>query len=148
MSRIVSFFWIIGLVLLDQVSKFFFVSVLLDAPITVFSFFRFVLTVNTGIAFSIPVPSFFLLLLSFLFLGFLLFFVFRSSFRVPLEHYGLLLLLGGGIGNFIDRLFRDGVIDFFSFFQFPIFNFADVFITFGVLFLMVSWIRSEYRVKS
>ena len=52
----------------------------------------------------------------------------------------LLLLIGGALGNFIDRLFRGGgVVDFiafeFNFFPF-VFNFADVFVVVGVFSLM------------
>jgi signal peptidase II len=47
------------------------------------------------------------------------------------------LLLGGAIGNAIDRLFRDdGVTDFIKLPVWPAFNVADVAITFGVLALM------------
>lgn len=43
----------------------------------------------------------------------------------------LVLLAGGAVGNFIDRLVNGFVIDFFHIFGFPIFNFADIFIVTG-----------------
>lgn len=47
------------------------------------------------------------------------------------------LIFSGAIGNLIDRIFRGYVVDFISFTLFksemPIFNLADIFITFGVL---------------
>ena len=47
------------------------------------------------------------------------------------------LIFSGAIGNLIDRVFRGYVVDFISFTLFkremPIFNLADIFITFGVL---------------
>lgn len=50
-------------------------------------------------------------------------------------------VLGGGIGNMIDRLFRPngGVVDFFrtDFIDFPIFNVADIFITVGGALLVI-----------
>ena len=53
----------------------------------------------------------------------------------PLLTLSIGFILGGGIGNMIDRIFRDdgGVIDFFrtDFMDFPIFNVADIFITVG-----------------
>ena len=48
-------------------------------------------------------------------------------------------LLGGIVGNLIDRIFLAGVRDFiyFKFINFPIFNFADAFITIGTIMLIV-----------
>lgn len=52
----------------------------------------------------------------------------------------LAMIIGGGIGNMIDRIFRDGgVVDFFAFnfwgFEFWIFNVADIFVTCGTVIL-------------
>lgn len=51
--------------------------------------------------------------------------------------YGL--LLGGAIGNFIDRVMLGFVIDMFrlSFINFPIFNIADTALSFGIFFLII-----------
>jgi len=50
------------------------------------------------------------------------------------------LIVGGGLSNLWDRWFFGGVLDFISIsinnFDFPIFNFADISITFGVLILL------------
>ena len=52
----------------------------------------------------------------------------------------LLFISGGAIGNAIDRVYFGGVIDFIDFFiyniHWPAFNFADIFITVGVFFLL------------
>ena len=59
--------------------------------------------------------------------------------------YGISLLLAGGIGNFIDRTFRGYVIDFIDFrnlVNFPIFNFADVCVVFGVIIIGIYFIIS------
>ncbi len=57
----------------------------------------------------------------------------------PLMKTSLAILLGGAIGNFIDRLFRGEVVDFIQTFifgyHFPIFNIADAALTIGVLLL-------------
>lgn len=52
----------------------------------------------------------------------------------------LILFLAGAIGNFIDRLARHYVIDFFefSFIEFPVFNVADIYVTISfVLFIIL-----------
>ena len=51
--------------------------------------------------------------------------------------YGFLMILGGSLGNFFDRLFYSAVPDFIDFhiknFHWFIFNVADIFITLGVI---------------
>lgn len=60
---------------------------------------------------------------------------------------GLTLVLGGGIGNLIDRLFRGTVTDFLNVgvgsFRTGIFNIADVAIVIGVLFIVVASLRQS-----
>ena len=62
------------------------------------------------------------------------------------EAWAVTLLLGGTIGNMIDRLREGKVIDFIYFhigeYGFPAFNVADMAITFGVLILAAGWFRS------
>ena len=61
---------------------------------------------------------------------------------------GLAAVLGGTIGNLIDRVFNDGkVIDMFRtlFISFPIFNFADVFITLGFITFLIHFISLSVR---
>lgn len=53
---------------------------------------------------------------------------------------GLSLILAGGIGNLIDRIFRGYVIDYIDIsqiFNYPVFNFADICIVVGVILIMV-----------
>ncbi|KLU08398.1 MULTISPECIES: signal peptidase II [Kocuria] len=54
-----------------------------------------------------------------------------------LTRVGATLLLGGAIGNFLDRLDGDGVVDYLHTGWFPTFNLADVFVTTGVVALLV-----------
>ncbi|UQD51640.1 signal peptidase II [Bacillus methanolicus] len=61
------------------------------------------------------------------------------------------LMLGGAIGNFIDRVFRKEVVDFihtyiFSY-NFPIFNIADSALVIGVILLMLQMLREEREIK-
>ena len=55
------------------------------------------------------------------------------------------LLLGGAVGNGIDRVVRGYVIDFIetSFIEFPVFNIADIAITVGAGLLIVAAMKSE-----
>lgn len=64
-----------------------------------------------------------------------------EGYGKPLIQFGLSLLIAGSIGNFIDRLFRSGVVDFIDTYifgyNFPIFNVADAALTIGVIVLII-----------
>lgn len=65
--------------------------------------------------------------------------------KIPKEKYYLpllmilFLMLSGAVGNFIDRVWRGYVVDFiyFSLIDFPIFNFADIYVVCGSIFLVI-----------
>lgn len=59
----------------------------------------------------------------------------------PWERISWTLILGGGVGNLIDRFFNGVVVDYINvlFVNFAVFNFADICITTGVILLM-GWI--------
>ena len=57
------------------------------------------------------------------------------------KKYPLIFILAGALGNFFDRIFYNAVPDFIDFhvgeFHWFIFNVADIFITFGVIFMIL-----------
>lgn len=57
------------------------------------------------------------------------------------------LLYSGIIGNLIDRIFRGYIIDFLDFvifgYDYPVFNFADICIVFGIILLIIAIIKKE-----
>ncbi|GAB4072399.1 signal peptidase II [Barrientosiimonas marina] len=63
----------------------------------------------------------------------------------------LSVILGGAIGNFIDRLFRHEVVDFFDFiifsYDYPIFNIADSALVVGVILVIIITINDERKEK-
>lgn len=65
----------------------------------------------------------------------------------------LMLLLGGAIGNFIDRLWRKEVVDFVDVlipvinYDFPIFNVADAALTIGVVLMIIHVLVDEKKKK-
>lgn len=55
--------------------------------------------------------------------------------------WSLGLLLGGALGNLVDRIARHGVVDFINFHVWPVFNTADTAITVGALWLLWQIVR-------
>ena len=70
---------------------------------------------------------------------FIIFFMLRSS--EGFKKYSLLMILGGALGNIYDRIFYKAVPDFIDFhvgnFHWFIFNIADIFITIGVVLMIL-----------
>lgn len=77
--------------------------------------------------------------------------VLKKVIRHPLGLCAAMLVLGGGIGNMIDRIFRGYVVDMFDleFMDYPIFNLADIFVVMGVILGAVYylWFYEKYDKK-
>ena len=134
---------------LDQLSKHMIINALhLPDVITVTSFFDFLLTYNRGVSFGLfPADGILgkviLLSLACVLVLWLLFCLWKSPSKLESISYGL--IIGGAVGNIIDRLYCGAVIDFLHFhynnYSFPIFNIADSAITIGVglILLQQAW---------
>jgi len=66
----------------------------------------------------------------------ILVYLFNPGFAHPLMRLGLAFMLGGAVGNLIDRIAEGRVVDFVKVPNFPAFNVADSAITIGVFFLI------------
>lgn len=73
----------------------------------------------------------------------------RLGHKQPRVSWALSLVLGGAIGNFIDRASTGQVVDFldFTLIDFPIFNVADAAITIGVALLMLDMLLDSRRTR-
>lgn len=67
----------------------------------------------------------------------------REHRRDPVATLAIALVVGGALGNVIDRIYRGYVVDFVAIGAFPRFNLADSAITIGVLLLLVAMIRDN-----
>ena len=140
----------IWIIVVDQFLKIYLSSkVLFQKPFVIVpNFFSIDLVHNTGGAFSILSGNRWL----FIVIGILVV-VIISFFIKKIEYlnykYTMIfaLLIGGILGNLIDRIFRGYVIDYLSFkifgYNYPVFNFADICIVLGVLLLLVAVIKKE-----
>lgn len=71
--------------------------------------------------------------------------IWRDHADRPRAAFAIALIVGGAIGNVIDRIFRGYVIDFVAIGTFPRFNLADSAITIGVLLLLWAMVREEVQ---
>ncbi len=110
-------------------------------------------TYNPGIAFSM-LSSFGdtgLIVISLAVIAFVLYLAIRSTDDQWLARLGFALIIGGAIGNLIDRAVYGHVIDYILFhtpvWSFAVFNLADVFITIGAVTVLldefVGWRRQQ-----
>ena len=113
------------------------------------NFFRITYVKNTGADFSIfSNNTILVIIISVVVIGFLLFYIYKNKGNNKLENVSYAFILGGAIGNLIDRLVYGYVIDFLDFeilsYDAPIFNLADTFIVIGVILFLINTLRSRY----
>ena len=125
---------------LDQLSKWIIVAHVMNPPvqIEVTSFFNLVLAHNRGVSFGMfaagsELGKWILVGLALMISGFLVRWLIQSS--SPFSIIALGLILGGAVGNVIDRVLIGAVVDFLDFHAFgthwPAFNVADTTIFLG-----------------
>lgn len=149
-------YYLITLVVIaiDQLTKWLIVKNMnLGDSITVIPhFFYITSTRNTGAAFSILEGQMWLFyaITIVVILGIIYYIQKHAKFKYLLG-VSLALILGGAIGNFIDRLFRGEVVDFvqlhFVHYDFAIFNVADSSLTIGVILLFIFVLMDDQKSK-
>lgn len=139
---------------LDQLTKWIVVKELtIGQPIEIISNFFYLNSYrNRGAAWGMLEGKFgFFFVVTVVVVIALVYFLYKEGTKNRLFAWSIALLLAGAIGNFIDRFTRGEVVDFFHFFpfgyNFPIFNVADVCLTFGVIFMLVSVLFEERLTK-
>ena len=103
---------------------------------------------NKGAAFSIfNGATIVLIILSVLVLAFLHYYVLTEKTMTNWRVFSLGIIIGGILGNLIDRILYGAVIDYLSFdlfgYGFPVFNIADIGITIGFVLLAINILRRD-----
>lgn len=101
---------------------------------------------NFGAAFNLFSGSrIFLSIVSILITIILLYIILRENKISNIDLFSYSFILGGTVGNGIDRIIRGYVIDFINlnFINFPVFNIADISINIGVLIIIYSFIKNK-----
>ncbi len=144
------------IVLLDQISKGFAESWLLQGqPYPVMPSFNLTLWYNTGAAFSLLSEAggwqrWFFVIVTVVVCGILWSLLRKLKPGEPgavMSATGIVMIMGGALGNLIDRLFRGAVVDFldvyYRSYHWPTFNIADIGITVGALMIIVVALRDK-----
>lgn len=140
----------LGTIIFDQLIK----NILLllmsfgESKKIIADFFNITLIGNTGAAFSILSSNTLLLIvISVIALNFIYFFLIKGKKLNNLEQITYGLLIGGIIGNLVDRVAHGQVIDYLDFsifgYNFPIFNLADIAIVVAMILLVVQIIKGD-----
>ena len=141
----------------DRISKIYVIYLdnkLLGSEIFSSNFLNINLIWNQGIAFgffSFNDKIFYniLTIIIIIIISIIFFMIIKS---VGFKKYSLLMILGGALGNVFDRLYYKAVPDFIDFhvgdFHWFIFNFADVFISLGVFFMILLEFLGNNRIKN
>ncbi len=143
-----TYFLISIIIFIDQLSKYAAIKYLKDAKpyIIINNFFELTYVENRGAAFGILKHKRVLfIVITFAVILFLTFYLFGNHKSLNrLTILAVSLLIGGAIGNLIDRIRFGYVVDFLSFrffrkYDFPVFNFADICIVIstGIIVLLV-----------
>ena len=146
------FIFALAFILFDQGSKYYIVEkmTLGQSSEIISNFFSITSHRNRGAAWGILQDSrLFFLAVTVLFLAILFYYMYNQ--KNTLTKFDILtfsLIMGGAIGNFIDRLIRHEVVDFLDFrifsYDFPIFNIADSSLTIGVILIIIALLKEAY----
>ena len=153
---VINFFIILGIFGLDRLTKVYVISQNeknLSSELFVSKFLNINLIYNEGIAFGLLSfdKSHMYNILTILIAAVILIIFFMTLKSDGLKKYFLLMIFGGALGNLYDRIFFKAVPDFIDFhignFHWFIFNVSDIFISLGVLFLIIFEIIDNQKNK-
>jgi signal peptidase II len=150
------FYYLIALfvILLDQITKLFIVNnMYLGENIAIIDNLLYITSHrNRGAAWGILQGQMWLFyVITVIVIVGIIYYLYKETKGKWLLGVSLGLMLGGAIGNFIDRVIRKEVVDFIHMFifnyNFPVFNIADSALVIGVILLMIQILRDERETK-
>ena len=151
---LINLFLVLIIFLVDRISKIYVIYLdkkFLGSEIFSSKYLNIILIWNDGIAFGLFSfdKSNLYNFLTLIIIAIILLIIFMTAKAEGIKKYSLLMILGGALGNVFDRLFNRSVPDFIDFhignFHWFIFNIADVFITIGVIFMILIEIIGNNR---
>ena len=146
-SLVINSLLVFSIFLIDRISKIYVISLdkkFLGSEIFSSKFLNIYLVWNEGIAFGLfsSNDSNFYNIITFLIILIIIILFYMITQSQGLQKYSLFMILGGAIGNAFDRILYKSVPDFIDFhvneFHWFIFNVADIFITIGVICMILT----------
>jgi len=146
-KKIIIYFWIVLIIFLaDRISKLYILSVLEnsgDVDIYINSYINLILAWNSGIGFGLlsfdKSVIYNTITILIIFINLIILYLIIKSDKI--RSYLFVIILGGSIGNLFDRIYYSAVPDFIDIsykgYHWFIFNVADVFISIGVICLII-----------
>lgn len=138
------------ILLIDQIGKYLITShlALSETLVLIPNFFYLTYVKNTGGAWSILDTAPYLLIgLSVFFLIGMSYYLYQRKEFTLLQVIYFGLIIGGVLGNLLDRVLVEGVVDYLGFqfgsYHYPIFNFADIAIVVGIFLIVVETVRGD-----
>lgn len=149
-----SFLWLSAVAfLLDIASKYWVVkSFALYESVNILPIFNLTYVRNYGAAFSFLAEhsgwqKYFFVILALIVSITLVYFLFKNKAEQKLQNSAYALIIGGALGNMIDRLYHGFVVDFLDFYwdiyHYPVFNLADIAICMGAGLLLLDSIKNK-----
>ena len=143
----------IFLILLDLLTKFFIQNNLfLNQSIKINKYFDLVYVQNFGVSFGLfsgYLSHWFLISIAFIVIVFIFFLMIKSIQQ--LEKLAYYFVIIGALSNVIDRFINTYVVDFillhYKNYYWPAFNLADIYITIGIIMLLLSFFKSSKKQK-
>ncbi len=123
------------------VKSFVYENIQLNSFINILPFLEITHIHNYGISFGLlsGLISKEIIIIISLIITSIIFYLYIKSFD-KIEKWGLLIIIAGAISNIVDRALNDYVLDFihlqYNNYYWPAFNFADIYITIGVLLIL------------
>ena len=147
---------ILILFVLDRASKIYLINLQssgVEIDFYIFSFLNFYLVWNTGVAFGLASLEsnvyYHILTLIILTINFVLIYLMIKS--KGMHEYIYAIIIGGSLGNLFDRIYYYAVPDFIDFhigkFHWFIFNIADIFITVGIISLILVELFNKEKIS-
>jgi len=144
-------------IFIDQLSKWWILSKVMNPPkiVQVTQYFNLVLTWNRGVSFGLfneegNWGAWIFSILALIIVVVLVFWLIKAETKLVSISLGF--IIGGALGNVIDRINHTAVVDFLDFyigkFHWPAFNAADSFITFGAAVLIIDSLFARQKHNS
>jgi len=144
LQKIIIFFILVSLDLLSKYLIFNYIDLYKFIKIT--SFLDITHIHNFGISFGLfaeTIPAVFLIIIGLLVVFFIIYLFLNA--QNYFEYWGLFIIICGAIANIIDRIANGYVIDFIYFhinqYYWPAFNFADIYISVGIIMILLNMLK-------